>query len=189
MNGYQTQIESLKKENIQLTEDKKTLTEEKGTLTEEKKGLEETKKGLEKKVELASVLHASNIRMEAMHNAHTLFGKEKEKETEKASKTDFIRMRFDLDDNRISESGEKEIYICVFDPSGKVIAPSSLKFHLADNSEMSYTLSKTIPCKQGEKVKDIIAEWHPATMPGKGTYKVDIYHMGYKIGGERVTLH
>lgn len=189
MNGYQEQIAALKQENVQLTEEKKSLTEEKGQLTQEKAALNEEKKGLEKTVELGSVLHASGIKLEAIHNSKNLFGKEKEKETDKAKKADLIRISFDLDDNRISESGEKIIYICVYDPSGKVISSNNARFKLADDTEKPYTTSKTVPYKQGEKVKGISSDWRPSSDFNKGTYKVEIYHMGYKIGSEMVTLH
>jgi hypothetical protein len=158
-------------------------------LTQEKETLSEEKKGLEKTVELASVLHASGIKMEAINSTKNLFGKEKEKGTAKANKADLIRISFDLDDNRVSESGEKIIYICVYDPNGNVISGNGSKIKLADESEKSYTTSKTIPYKQGEKVKGISTDWKPSADFAKGTYKVEIYHMGYKIGREMVTLH
>lgn len=189
MTSYQDQITALKQENVQLTEEKKNLTEEKAQVTQEREVLKEDKKNLEKTVELGSVLHASGIKLEAINNKKNLFGKEKEKETEKAKKADLIRISFDVDDNRISESGEKIIYICVYDPSGNVIAAnSSSKFKTADEGEKAYTASKTVPYKQGEKVKGISTDWKPLNNFSAGTYKVEIYHMGYKIGSERVTL-
>lgn len=190
MSGYQQQIIALKQENVQLTEEKKTLTEEKEQLNQEKATLTEEKKGLEKTVELGSVLHASDIRLEVIHNAKNLLGQEKEKETAKAKKADLIRISFDLDDNRISESGEKMLYICVYDPSGNVIPASAngSRFRLADDREKTFTASKTVPYKQGEKVKGISVDWRPLNNFNKGTYQVEIYHMGYKIGAERVTL-
>ncbi len=191
MTNYQQQITALKQENVELNEENKSLTEEKSQLTQEKQSLTEEKKGLEKTVELGSVLHASGIKMEAINNKKNLFGKEKEKETEKAKKADLIRISFDLDDNRISESGEKIIYICVYDPSGNVISANgtnSTKFKLSDDSEKLYTASKTIPYKQGEKVRGISTDWKPLANFSKGSYKVEIYNMGYKIGSEMVTL-
>jgi myosin heavy subunit len=189
MNGYQQQIIALKQENVELTEDNKALTEDKTLLTKEREKLTEEKKGLEKTVELGSVLRASSIRLEAINERKNLLGKEKEKETDKAKRADLIRISFDVDDNRISESGEKMLYICVYDPAGKVIAGSSSnRFKLADNSEMPFTASKSIPYKQGEKVKGISTEWKPLSRFDKGNYKVEIYHMGHKIGSEMVSL-
>lgn len=189
LSSYQSQIAALKNENIQLTEEKKELMGEKNQLQEEKTGLQEEKKELEKTVELGSVLHASGFKMEAINQKKNLLGKEKEIETEKAKKADLIRISFDLDDNRISESGEKIIYICVSDPSGNVAsADGSSKFRLNDGGEKSYTVSKTIPYKKGEKISGVTCDWKPQSNFSKGNYKVEVYHMGYKIGSEKVEL-
>lgn len=189
LTNYQSQIAALKNENIQLSEDKKELIGEKTQLQEEKTGLQEEKKELEKTVELGSVLHASGFKMEALNQKKNLFGKEKEVETEKAKKADLIRISFDLDDNRISESGEKIVYICVTDPSGNVsTSNASSKFKMNDGNERAYTVSKAVPYKKGEKLNGIVCEWKPSGDFTKGNYKVEVYHMGYKIGGENVLL-
>lgn len=186
MNSYQEQITALKQENVQLTEDKKQLIQDKEAVTQEKEALKEDKKSLEKTVEVGSVLHASGFKMEVINKVKTIFGKEKEKETEKARKADLMRISFDIDDNRISESGDKIIYICVTDPKGNISGNN--KFKLADNSEKIFTVTKTIPYRQGEKVYGVTSEWHPISNFEPGTYKVEIYHMGYKIGSEKVNL-
>jgi chromosome segregation ATPase len=41
---------------------------------------------------------------------------------------------------------------------------------------------------EGEKVQGISTEWLPSGAMSKGEYKVEIYHMGYLIGSEKVTL-
>ncbi len=186
MNTFQEQITALKQENVQLTEDKRNLIEEKGQITQEREVLKEEKKTLEKTVEVGSVLHASGIKMDVINMKKNLLGKEKEKETEKAKKADLIRVSFDIDDNRISESGEKIVYVCVYGPDGKVAGNSSFK--LADGSEKKYSVSKSVAYKQGEKVHGISTDWKPSSDFTKGTYKVEIYHMGYKIGSEYVSL-
>lgn len=191
MDDFQKTITALKQENIELTEDKKQLTEEKTQLTNEQENLKEEKKQiektLEKTVETASILHASDFKMEAINKKKNLLGKDKEIETGKARKADLIRFSFDLDDNRVSESGEKVVYICVYKPNGG-IAGNSYKFKLSNGTEKGYTTSKTIFYKQGEKVNDITTEWVPNEDFEKGNYKVEVYHMGYKIGSENVTL-
>lgn len=189
MAGYQEQIVALKQENVQLTEDKKQLITEKNEVTKEKEGLQTEKKDLEKKVELGAVLHASGFKIEAINQKKTIFGKEKEKETEKAKKADLMRISFDLDDNRISESGEKMLYIILKTPSGKIVTSNGNVFKLDNGSEMDYTTTKIVPYKQGEKTHGIKTEWHPNTDFEKGNYVIEVYHQGYKIGSERVNLN
>jgi hypothetical protein len=43
--------------------------------------------------------------------------------------------------------------------------------------------------KQGESAKGISTDWRPLNHFNAGSYRVEIYHMGYRIGSERVTLH
>ena len=191
MADFQKTITALKQENIDLTEDKKQLTEEKNQLSTAQENLKEEKrqveKTLEKTVETASILHASDFKLEAINKKKNLLGKDKEVETGKANKADLIKFSFDLDDNRVSESGEKVIYICVYKPNGS-IAGNNSKFKLSTGAEKGYTTSKTISYKQGEKVNDIVTQWTPNEDFDKGNYKVEVYHMGYKIGSEKVTL-
>lgn len=190
MEDFQQIITALKQENIQLTEDKKQLTEERNQLNEEKNQLHEDKKqvekNLEKTIETASILHASDFTMEVINTKKNIFGKAKEVETGKAKKADLIRFSFDLDDNRVSESGEKIVYICVYKPNGN-IANNGGKFK-TEQGEKYYTMTKTVAYKKGEKVNDVKVDWAPADNFEKGIYKVEIYHMGYKIGSENVTL-
>lgn len=184
MAEFQNTITALKQENINLTEDKKQLTAAQENLKEEKRKVEKT---LETTIETASILHASDFKMEAINRKKNLLGKDKEVETGKAKKADLIKFSFDLDENRVSESGEKVIYICVYKPNGS-IAGNNSKFKLSNGAEKGYTTSKTISYKQGEKVNDIVTQWIPSEDFEKGNYKVEVYHMGYNIGSENVTL-
>jgi len=184
MAEFQNTITALKQENINLTEDKKQLTAAQENLKEEKRKVEKT---LETTIETASILHASDFKMEAINRKKNLLGKDKEVETGKAKKADLIKFSFDLDENRVSESGEKVIYICVYKPNGS-IAGNNSKFKLSTGVEKGYTTSKTISYKQGEKVNDIVTQWIPSEDFEKGNYKVEVYHMGYNIGSENVTL-
>ena len=184
MAEFQNTITALKQENITLTEEKKQLTTAQENLIEEKRKVEKT---LETTIETASILHASDFKMEAINKKKNLLGKDKEVETGKAKKADFIKFSFDLDENRVSESGEKVIYICVYKPNGS-IAGNNSKFKLSTGAEKGYTTSKTISYKQGEKVNDIATQWIPSEDFEKGNYKVEVYHMGYNIGSENVTL-
>jgi myosin heavy subunit len=189
--SFEKQITQLKEANASLATDKEKLNAEKESIinqkneiAKEKEQLTEEKKGLEKKVEIAKVLHASNITLVPIKK-QLLTGKQAE--TAKARRAQFIKINFDVDDNRISESGEKEFYIVVYAPNGD--AYSNGKFRMINGTEKSYTAIKTIPYVQGQTSKNISLDWKPNDANfDKGEYQVEIYHMGYKIGGNAVTL-
>lgn len=190
INGFESQLKVLKQENIQLTEEKRDLIQEKGQLQEEGSTLREEKKELQKTVELGSVLHASGFTLEAINKKKNFLGKEKEVETAKAKRADYLRITFDLDENRISESGEKLVYLCVIGPAGVVSAEGQASgiFNLSNGAEKKYTVKKTVAFKRGEGVNDIVCDWKPEGNFQSGKYQVEVYHMGYKIGGEMVVL-
>ncbi len=189
--SFEKQIAELKTANTnlatekeKLSNEKQDLTAQKEEITKQKEQLAEEKKGLEKKVEIAKVLHASNITLTPIKK-RLLTGKEAE--TGKARRAEVIRINFDVDDNRISESGEKEFYIVVYGPNGDAF--SNGKFRMNNGTEKSYTASKTIPYVQGQTSKSISLDWKPIGASfDKGDYQIEIYHMGYKIGGNGVSL-
>lgn len=186
LSSFEEQLVALKRENIELTEDNKQLSEEKSALETERTALNSEKQALEKKVEEGSVLSAANIRMETLKQGKNLVGKAVEKETSKAAKVDMMRITFDLNDNRISESGDKMIYMVVTGPNGTVYGRSTFRTH--EGKEKVYTATKVVPYHRGEKAYGVTLDWTPSQAFSKGSYHVDLYHMGYKIGSQQVSL-
>jgi septal ring factor EnvC (AmiA/AmiB activator) len=195
---FSKQIATLKAANAQLATEKEQVTSErdavtaqKEAVTTEKNNIEASKKltdeknaDLEKKVDLAKVLHASNIMLEPVKK-RWIDGKEIS--TSKAGRTELIHIKFNLDDNRLSESGDKEVYIVIYGPDGN--AYGSNKFTISNGTQKIYSASKTIPYTQGQTSKDIALDWKPTDANfGAGEYNVEIYHKGYKIGEQNVRL-
>jgi DNA repair exonuclease SbcCD ATPase subunit len=205
LDNFKKEITTLKNTNAKLATDKENLTNDKNNLTKDKENLTAAKTNLEnenkaindekeavkekaalleKKVEVAKVLRASSIKLAPIK--HTLLGKN-EATTNKAKRADLMRITFNLDDNRISESGEKQVYVVVYNPDGD--AYSAGKFRMANGTEKSYSVIKNIPYIQGQTSKGISMDWSPVNAKfNKGDYNVEIYHMGYLIGQEKVGL-
>jgi septal ring factor EnvC (AmiA/AmiB activator) len=189
--SLEKQIAQLKETNTNLATEKEKLALEKqdvqnqnAEITKQKEQLTEQKVALEKKVEIAKVLRASNITLMPIKQ-QLLTGKEAQ--TAKAGRAKLIRINFDLDDNRISESGEKEVYIVVYAPNGD--AYNNGTFALNNGTKKAYTTTKTIPYVQGQSSKNISLDWKPIdTDFEKGEYLLEIYHSGYKIGSNSVVL-
>jgi len=138
---------------------------------------------------LGSVLHASNIRLAALHLKH--HGK-KEKKTGRARKTDVLRVYFDIDENRIAEDGNKELYLVIKDPQGNLLAKNngtSAMMNLHGGDATKYTMEKQIFLKQNQPVDNLTADWTQDDDYKKGAYSIAIYNGGYKIGGGQVVLN
>jgi hypothetical protein len=189
--SFEKQIAQLKETNTNLATEKEKLIVEKQDIAnqnqevnKQKEVLATQKAELEKKVDIAKVLHASNITFTPI-KTQLLTGKEAE--TSKANRTKLIRINFNVDDNRISESGEKQMYIVVYGPNGN--AYNGGKFILNNGTEKIFTTSKTVPYVQGQTSKNNSLDWKPTdTNFEKGEYQIEIYHSGYKIGENKVML-
>jgi len=185
--GYSAEIERLKGENKVLTSANAQLTTQKDSLNAATKTLQQNLSNTEaakRNVEdLASTLHASNISIAAIEKKSS----GKEVLTSTAKKADLLRFTFDLDENMVSPSGVKQIYIAVTGPDGKAITDGST-FVSREEGAKVYTLRVDSTYEQGKR-KTIKADWKNTT--GKyqvGDYKISIYNNGFKIGEGVKTL-
>ena len=179
---YEERIAELEQDNTRLNKYNQTLSEERDSTV--------TKNiALSQKVRLGSVLHASNIRMVPIDLKRN--GK-KEKETSKASRVDIFRITFDIDENRIAEDGVKDLYIRIIGPGGSLLsnaAYGSGVTNTSDGQTLNYTMAKQASLQQGVPVKDIVVDWHQDSDYERGTYKIEIYNEGYKVGSGSIDLH
>ncbi|MFT4154828.1 hypothetical protein [Parafilimonas sp.] len=179
------QVEQLKQENQTLTAANTDLTTQRDTLTAQKTRVEQdlsTTQAAKAQVEdVGSTLHASNINIAAINVKNS----GKEKTTETAKRADLFRISFDLDENRIAPSGEKDLYVCVTGPDGHPITvPSngSGTFTTREDGEKVFTNKMSVNYEQGKRMP-VSFDWKPES--GKyqtGSYKIEIYQNGYKIG-------
>jgi len=174
---YQLYIAELERDNATLTGENNLLTEERDYTVEQNIALKMT----------GSVLHASNVQLDAVrHRPGGL-----EKEVENARRVDELRVTFDIDENRIVESGVKEIYVRIITPSRGVLyikANGSGNLTAADGRTVKYTTIKEVSVKRNEPVRGIVARWQQKGVYIPGRYRVELYNMGYKIGQGTVEL-
>lgn len=172
--GYEERIAALETENADLSEQRDVVTKE--------------NTGLQEKVRLGSVLHASNIRLSAIDLRRN---GTKQRETEKARKADLLRIQFDIDENRIAESGNKELYLAITAPDGNLLSNAAFGSGTttkSDGATLNYTMAKQVALSENQMLKDVVLDWNQDTDYLKGLYSIEIYHEGFKIGAGSVTL-
>jgi len=177
---YTAEIEHLKNENIQLTEEKRVVTEERDVVRRNYDSANTVIKEKEGIIDIGSTLHASNFKVIGVKEKNS----GKEKETTTAKRVDKLKITFDLDENRITQSGLKEIYINIIAPDGSVVVipdMGSAKFVTRDGMEKSATKRLEVDYKQGER-KQVNIELAKAQTFMPGDYKIEIYNNGFKIG-------
>ncbi len=180
-------INSLKDE---LSDKAKAFAEKLGLLQNERDALASAKDDLLVKYnhlkELGSVLHASNIRLTAIHLKHH---GTKEKRTACARRVNELKLDFDIDENRIADDGTKNLYIVIKDPAGTVLTDvASGTLTQSNGSGLGYSIETQVALKQNERVKDVIEDWKKDTDYKRGLYDIAIYNGGYKIGEGEVAL-
>jgi flagellar basal body-associated protein FliL len=175
--AYEARIAELEKENTALTNKNVVLTGQRDSTAARNVALKKA----------GSVLHASNIRMEPIHMRKN----GKEKETGRARKVDILRIMFDIDENRIAESGTKQIYLRIIAPDQSILgntANTSGMMPLANGGTLGYSVLKEIALTQNQMVKDVDVDWHQSGDYMKGDYTIEVYNEGYKVGSGKVTL-
>jgi myosin heavy subunit len=180
------EITRLKGENQELTSANQQLNTEKSQLTTEKGELQSnlSKTQSEKATiqDLASTLHASNINVSAVK----VKGNGSQKETSSAKRADLFIISCTIDENRVSPSGTKTLYVCVYSPDG---TPSGTEgsFTARDGSAKPYSNKVDINYEQGKSLP-VSFSWKPGSKFQSGDYKIEIYNNGFKIGEGKKSL-
>lgn len=176
---YAAEIEKLKNENNQLTEEKRVITVERDAVRKNYDSATVVIKEKENIIDIGSTLHASNLNVVGVKEKSS----GKEKETTTAKRVDKLKISFELDENRITQSGLKEIYVNLIAPDGSVIVipEGAAKFVTRDGVEKMATKKVEIDYKQGER-KQVQLELAKVQNFVPGNYKIEIYNNGFKIG-------
>ncbi len=183
LNGKITTMEAdiarLTEENQNLNADKVALTQDKEKLTEDLTTTTAAKDELAKKVDVASTLNASNIRVTPINVKSN--GKEKVSTT--AKKVDKLLIAFDVD-NRIIQPGSTDLFVTITGPDGKVITnetSGSGTFTTREDGEKTFTAKVPVDLETAKR-KNVEFGFAPGSTFQQGSYKVQIYQNGFLIG-------
>ncbi len=177
---YTAEIEKLQGEKIQLVEEKRKVIAERNVVKKNLDSATTVIKDKEELIDIGSTLHASNFSIVGVNEKSG----GKEKETTKAKRVDKLRISFDLDENMLTQSGQKDIFISITAPDGSPIAVEALgsgKFVTREGIERDFTKKVEVDYKQGEKQK-VNVEWKQNSDFQTGNYRIEIYNNGFKIG-------
>jgi peptidoglycan hydrolase CwlO-like protein len=183
--NLEQQVAQLTQDNQQLNADKTQLTADKTQLTTDLASTTTAKQVLEKQVDVASTLNASNITITPMHEKSD----GKEKATTTAKRVNKLVIGFDVS-NRIAQTGQTDVYVCITGPDGKPISVPALgsgTFTSREEGDKIYTAKVPVDFEAG-KTKAVQFAWKQNSQFSKGDYKIEIYHNGFKIGEGTQTL-
>lgn len=173
---YEEQIAKLKEENKALVEenfDIKTALDSTITETEE---LTMEKIDLTTKVNKGAVLTAYDLDASGIKISN-----KKEIPTYKSKRAEKVRVSFTLGENALTSAGQKDVYVRIADPSGKILSKGEgddLSFEFQGN-KLQYSIKQTVNYQN--KAVDMIMYWDKMNDFAVGTYTVDIFVDGNDI--------
>lgn len=183
---YTAQIDSLTVANTQLTETNRVVTGQRDVAQKNYDSANTVIKQKEDVIDVGSTLHASDFIIEGVKEKKS----GKEKVTTTAKRVDKLKMTFTLDENRITQSGTKDIYVCITDPAGNPVSVDALgsgTFTTRDGVQKAFTKKVQVNYVQGQK-QPVNVEWSQNSKFQTGAYKIEIYNNGFKIGEGTRTL-
>ncbi len=176
------EVDSLRLANNMLTEEKDSINSQLQVQTTYNDTLVAQNMELAKKVEIGGAINVENVNVTAMK----MRSNGKYTETNKAQKTDAIKVEFRLIENEIATPGDKEAYIVLKNPEGKVINAKGT-FMLKDGSESKYT-DQTIVNYENADLDVVMLVERKGEKYSKGSYPIEVYVDGKLVGSARLEL-
>ena len=175
---YLKEIETLSQENKKLASQNETLKTEVKDKTKTIDVLKDQNVSLGNKVSLASKLTAENIEITGVRYK----GGSRERETNRASQIEKIKICFNVPENIVAYAGTKDIFIQVIDPHGQTVSVEALGSGVTtvDGSEVQFSTKDQIPYNN-EPINHC-TYWGKGSQFEEGKYNIVIYTEGYKMG-------
>ena len=193
---YRNQLASLEKTNERLLDQVDSLMFANNILTEEKDSINSQLEiqttyndtlvaqnmELARKVEIGGAINVENVNVTAMK----MRSNGKYTETNKAQKTDAIKVEFRLMENEIADPGDKEAYIVLKNPAGQVINAKGT-FMAKDGAELKYT-DQTIVNYENADLDVVMLVERKGEKYEKGTYPIEVFVDGKMVGSAKLEL-
>lgn len=183
MQGYVATIDSLNQANQLLTAQNVGLTQELGEVKGQREALTTEKAALEGKIAKGAVLHTTAM------NAGALFMRNngKQVETERASKAEMVKACFTLGENKVTDAGDKTLYMRVISPDGTVLPASDGNNRFSFNGVEGEFSAKREVNYQNQPV-DVCIFWTGTADMRTGQYIVEIYEAGALVSTAKFVL-
>lgn len=186
MKGYVKTIDSLNTLNQVITAEKQKVEQDLSTEKNKTDQLSKEKEELKHVVAMGSALNARNIIAKGVRFKS---GGKKEDETNKAKKTEKIKVVFNVADNRMAKPGNKEVYVRILTPDGKEMSKDgseSEMFSLPNGTRSFFAAKKSFSYLNKEMMVSILCNNSKEFIPGK--YTIMLYNDGFEIGQTSLLL-
>ena len=183
MKGYIVTIDSLNQLNQALLVENAEMRDQVQTVVSENQSLLERQGNMEKLIATGSSMQITGLSTAAIRLSST----GKQRETNRAGRTEMIKACFTLLENRIAKPGEKQLYVRIIDPSGQVLVnkDGSSQSEFESGSDF-YSVSRTVDYNNQQM--DVCVFYTVQNELPKGDYKLFLYEGSTKIGSTDLPL-
>lgn len=178
MKGYLVTIDSLNTMNIGLMAEKETLSIELTEVKSKARELESSNKGLQNIVATGSILNASGLNaigIKVRNNG-------KQVEMNRADRTEIIKTCATIDENRITESGKKLLYLRIISPEGVVLDDGNSSDNRFEFNGVSGKYSVKRQIDYNNEAQEVCIFYTVNSELPTGQYIVEVYESGTIIG-------
>ena len=176
LKSFVAEIDSLNRLNTQLMGENENLRQQQVVQQQQISSLSSEKASLSDKVEIASQLDATAIRITSLNK--------RGKEAKKTKDVKKFQISFNIARNVTAASGNKSIYVRILKPTGEVLnGGGTFDF---ENRRLEYSIRKDIEYN-GEETP-VTVYWDVTEMLIAGQYRVQIFADGKNIGGGSISF-
>lgn len=178
LKSYIVQIDSLNKANERLRAENKEITDRYQTTQRNLQEVSKQRESLSEKVALAAKLDAIAISVQGANS--------KGKVQKKINKIEQLIINFTLSKNITAEPGERTIYVRIMKPDDDVLTKSRANTFSFESGEVTYSIKRIV--EYGGEEVPVTLYWNVEEYLMPGTYRVDIFADGNRIGSKSFSL-
>lgn len=189
VDSYLSEISILRRQRRELIAENRDLRSTVEVEKQKNRELSTRNSQLSEQISEAAILKAEKVSITTFYSRMSN-GREVDDHTIRSGRVNKLRVEFTFYPNMVAEEGKREVYLCVLDPQGHLFAPGEKEalpvFTSIEGEEVRCTARSTIFYSRSNPVYSI-------ELPGlanfeKGTYKVQLFTDGYRVGEGAVTL-
>lgn len=179
---YVLQMDSLYTVNRELKAENERIREEYQAEKRQNTNLTRQKEELADKVNLASTMRIYNLNASAVR----FKGGSKETDTDRANRTERIKIDFTLAQNDLVQSGTKLFYVRIADPSKAIISKGTGDEYAFESNGETLQFTEKIRVNYDGRETDVRAYYiKPSNRElAPGFYFIDVYEQGGKLVGQ-----
>ncbi len=170
-------------DNRKLKTENKSLSAEVDQAKEDVGQLREQTNFLKQQVEKAAILNVHELNANGIRSVRG----GREKVSTKARKSEKIRIGFTLPKNDVATPGTKTVYLVIKDPMGQYMTDGGSNFKF-EGKNMAYTVKDQVEYNNEAKDMMMYGKNLFKEKMDKGTYSIEIYCDGAKIGSTELFL-